>query len=129
MAHYRKSLISVFQEVFASINKFFILAGASGTDLWFYKVQKLSWYSIICEDRNSEVVQQLVRQLVYTMSIGYNCASFHLWWQENLVKHKKGSKYYENAVLENFALLLMSFLITKSIKKVINRLKFTLSFQ
>ena len=25
-----------------------------------------------------------------------NCASFHSWWKENLVKHERVSKYYEN---------------------------------
>ena len=35
-------------------------------------------------------------QLVYTMFIINNCASFHLCWKENLVKHQKVSKYYEN---------------------------------
>ena len=36
-----------------------------------------------------------MRQLVYTMFISNNGASFHLWWKENLVKHWKVSKYYE----------------------------------
>ena len=42
IAHYRKSLISVFQEFFASINKVFILAGRLGTRLLFYEVLGLS---------------------------------------------------------------------------------------
>ena len=33
--------------------------------------------------------------LVYTMFISNNRSSFHLWWKENLVKHRKVSKYYE----------------------------------
>ena len=37
-----------------------------------------------------------MRQLVYTMFISNNRASFHLWWKKNLVKHKKVSEYYEN---------------------------------
>ena len=44
----------------------------------------------------SWVVRQLVRQLVYTVFISNNRASFHLWWKQNLVKHQKVSKYYEN---------------------------------
>ena len=36
--HYQKSLISVFQEFFASINKIFILAGRLGTSLSIYEV-------------------------------------------------------------------------------------------
>ena len=36
--HYRKSLITVFLEIFASINKMLILAGRLGTKLSFYGV-------------------------------------------------------------------------------------------
>ena len=36
-----------------------------------------------------------MRQLVYTMFISNNHPSFHLWWEENLVKHWKVSKDYE----------------------------------
>ena len=41
------------------------------------------------------MVRKLVRQLVYTMFIN-NGASFPLCWKENLSKHQKVSKYYEN---------------------------------
>ena len=37
----RKSLVSVFQQVFASINKIFILAGGVGTRLLFYSIHEL----------------------------------------------------------------------------------------
>ena len=37
-----------------------------------------------------------MRQFIYTMFISNNRASFFLWWKENLVKHQKVSKYYEN---------------------------------
>ena len=37
-----------------------------------------------------------MRQLGNTVFISNNRASFHLWWKENLVKHQKVSKYYEN---------------------------------
>ena len=40
--HYGKSLISVFEEYFASFNKIFILAGRLGTRLSFYGIQTLS---------------------------------------------------------------------------------------
>ena len=42
LAQYGKSLISIFQEFFASINKIFILAGRLGTRLSFYEVCRLS---------------------------------------------------------------------------------------
>ena len=91
MAHCGKSLIYIFQEFFAMIGKIFILVGGMRTGVSFYRVWKLSWYFLI-----SSVVRELVRQLVYTMFIGNNRASFHLWWKENLVKHQKVLKYYEN---------------------------------
>ena len=31
-----------------------------------------------------------------TIFISNNRALFHLWWKENLIKHQKVSKYYEN---------------------------------
>ena len=37
-----------------------------------------------------------MRELVYTMFITNNRATFHLWWKKKLVKHKKVSKYYKN---------------------------------
>ena len=37
-----------------------------------------------------------MRQHVYTIFIIQNHASFHLWWNKNLVKHQKVSKYFEN---------------------------------
>ena len=36
-----------------------------------------------------------MRQVVYTKFTSNNCPSFHLWWKENLVKHRKNSKYYK----------------------------------
>ena len=37
----------------------------------------------------SQVVRQLMRQLVYTMFISNNRTSFHLWRKENFLKHQK----------------------------------------
>ena len=37
-----------------------------------------------------------MRQLVYTMFVSNNCASFDMGWKGNLVKHQKVSKCYEN---------------------------------
>ena len=41
-------------------------------------------------------------QLVHTMFISNNRVSFHLRWKENLVKHQKFSKYYENDCSTSF---------------------------
>ena len=47
------------------------------------------------------IVRQLVMQVVRTMFISNNRASFHLWWNKNLVKRQRVSKYYENFVILN----------------------------
>ena len=47
VAHGGKSLISVFQEIFGSINKVFVLAGRSAARLSFYGVLGLFWYFLI----------------------------------------------------------------------------------
>ena len=44
--------------------------------------------------RKSQVVRQLTRQLVYTVFVTNNHASFHLWWKENLIKYQKVLKYH-----------------------------------
>ena len=43
-------------------------------------------------------------------------ASFHLRRKENVVKHQKVSKYYENDWLQNFFLLLLSLLTDPVVK-------------
>ena len=53
MAHNRKSLISVFQQFSASINKAFILAGGLAAGLSFYGVWAISWCSLISWDPTS----------------------------------------------------------------------------
>ena len=55
-------------------------------------------------------------QKVYTIFISNNCALFHLWWLENLLKHQKVWKYYESGCLKSFLLLFMSLLIAPTDK-------------
>ena len=50
------------------------------------------------------------------MFISNNRPSFHLWRKENLVKHQKVSKVYENDCLQNFLLLVMSLLTAQFVK-------------
>ena len=59
------------------------------------------------------VVQQLVRQLVYTVFISNNHPLFHLWCRKNLVKYQKLPKYYDLHFPQNFLFLLI-FLTTSS---------------
>ena len=35
------------------------------------------------------------------MFLGNNCTSFHLWLKENLIRHQKVLKYYENDCRSN----------------------------
>ena len=58
----------------------------------------------------SKVVQQLVRQLVYTMFITNYRVLFHMLWKENLVKHEKFSTYFENKCLQFFIIIMFFFL-------------------
>ena len=55
-----------------------------------------------------------MRQLIYTMFVANNHASFHLWWKETLVKYQKDLKYYVNDCLQSF-LFRIIFLLTASI--------------
>ena len=50
----------------------------------------------------SQAVQKRFRQLVYTVFLGNNRASFHFWGKKNLVKQQKVLKYYENDCLQKF---------------------------
>ena len=84
-----ESLISVFEDVFASIKKILILAGNLGPTLWFYEVCTLSSYLLIFFLIFPNFVRQLPRQLVYTMFLSYNLTSLDLLWTESLVKHQK----------------------------------------
>ena len=95
----KKGSISTFLELFTSIDKIFILGGRLNATLWFYKVLNFSWFFLIFWDRNSQVDQQLVGQLEYTLFIAINCGLFYFSWKENLVKHKRFSKYYDNDFL------------------------------
>ena len=42
---------------------------------------------------------------------------FHLWWNENLVKHQRVSIYYENDSLQNILLHYISLLTAKFVEK------------
>ena len=53
-----------------------------------------------------------MNQLVYTMFMTNNWASFRVLWKENLVKHKKNSTY-QYGYLQNFLLLFTSLLTAK----------------
>ena len=50
------------------------------------------------------------------MFVSNNCASFLLSCKEDLVKHQKVSKYYENNFLLNCLLFFMSLLTTPVVK-------------
>ena len=47
-----------------------------------------------------------------------NRASFYLWGKQNLIKHQKVSKYYENDCFQNFLQPFMSLLMAKFVKKI-----------
>ena len=86
----RENFFFYFLVVFGSIGKVFGLAVRLGTRLSFRRVLRFSWYFLI-----SQVVRQLLRHFVYIVFITNYRVSFYLWWKENLVKHQKVSKYYD----------------------------------
>ena len=47
MVHYEKSLLSLFQAFFASIDNILVLAGKLGTRLTFYEDLRFSWCFLI----------------------------------------------------------------------------------
>ena len=65
--------------------------------------------------------------MVHTMFISKNHASFHLRRKQNLVKHQKLSKYYENYCLQKFILLFMSLLAVPIVENSHIGPEFTLS--
>ena len=99
-----------FQEFFASIGKSSILGGGLSA-----RVQ-ISWHFLISWRPMSCAVRHLVTQLVYTMFITINHASFHLWLKKNLVKHKKVSKFFDHDYLQNFVSLFMISLTASFVK-------------
>ena len=88
----RKSLISVFQEFFPSINKMFTLNGRLGTRLLLYQVLRFSWYFLSLKSFDNSWDNSYIPIFISNKK----CASFHLLWKENSVKEQKVSKYYEN---------------------------------
>ena len=60
------------------------------------------------------------------MFMSNNRPSFHFWWKENLLKHRKVSIFDDIDCLQNFALIFMILSTTKFVKSVIFRLKFAL---
>ena len=59
------------------------------------------------------LTQQFLRQLRYTKFISNNRTSLHFWCKENLVKHQRVWKYYENDCLQNFLSYFTSLLRPK----------------
>ena len=89
MAHYDKSSISIFQQIFTSTDKIFISGGglsAMGIIEIFLIFRKFlrSWDLRCLTCSKAAGIYQFITN---------NRASFHLWWEENLLKI---SKYYEH---------------------------------
>ena len=56
---------------------------------------KTVWSCIQWSNIFFKVMRQLIRQLVYIIFFTNNHASFHLWWEENLVKYQEVSNFYD----------------------------------
>ena len=57
------------------------------------------------KDPHLNAVEELMRQPFYTTFLSNNCTSFDLWLKDNLIKHQKVSKYYEDDCLHFFVCL------------------------
>ena len=68
-------------------------------------------------------------QLVYTIFISNNRTSFHLWLNENLVKHRHVPRYYGSDYVQNFLLFFVFLLTAKLVKDRQIYIKLSLSFQ
>ena len=94
--HYGKSLISVFQKIFTSIDKIFISSGGLNTGkkiIWRFQILLLFPNFL----RSYVLSRPAVREATRTYQfITNNHTSFNLRWKENLLKHQKVSKYYEH---------------------------------
>ena len=93
---YGRSWISIFQECFASIEKFSFFE-----EDWVLRYNSVKVWDFLdityfSNFLNSFVVQQPGRNLIYTMFFSNNQALFHLWWREIWSKIKKSSKYYDH---------------------------------
>ena len=92
----------------------------------FFRIQLMAYIPLLSSEiflifshfllSKSWVVRELMRQLVYTMFITNNHASFHLWREENLLKYQNVSKYNGHDYLQNFVLLFMSLLRVPLVK-------------
>ena len=83
--------------------------------VWFFKKMfpflKISWDTFLIFPNVLSRSATREATYIYTVFISNNRASFHFSWKENLVKHQKVSKYYENYFLQNFMLIFMSLLL------------------
>ena len=98
--HNGKSSVSVFQEIIASTDKFYIIS--TSIILWSFEIL-LIFLNIL----RSKVLSRLATRLAnctYQL-ITNNHASFHFWWKENLINHQDVSKYHEQDCLQHFYLL------------------------
>ena len=86
-AHCGKGLIAIFRDFFASVSEIFISAGHGGgwalgcssmDSMEFGHFPNISYF-LVSLDLKPYVARQLVSQLVYTMFLSNNRASFDLW--------------------------------------------------
>ena len=85
------------------------------------------------KDSHLNAVEELMRQPFYTTFLSNNCTSFDLWLKDNLIKHQKVSKYYEDDCLHFFVCLFVFvgffvLFMLLLLKTVIFRLEFISSF-
>ena len=98
-------MVSVFACFLTAIGKVLVLEGRLGTSPCIHPNFRFSSDFLISSDLKSEVVWQLVRQLVYQIRYTRYQVSFYLWWIGSLLNYCKVPKYYDQGCLKVFFLL------------------------
>ena len=92
-----ESSISIFKIFLLVLTKFLFWQGD-----WTLGYHSMRFFVFFLCGHSARHFWKPMRQLIYSMFISNNCASFHLWWKENLLKYQKVSKYYDSGCsLEN----------------------------
>ena len=102
-----RSLVSIWDRALRGgvlvLGGFLLVLGGrfiSGGGMGFgYDCMEFSGFLIFSSFLGSQVLSSFATceaTHIYNMFINNNHASFHLWWQKNLVKHQKFSEHYDH---------------------------------
>ena len=108
MARYGKIYVFCFFIRFSLVLTIFHSGGATG--LWAIVLWSFEIFLIFSNLLRSFVLMPTSQATHINQFITNNHASFHLWWNKNLLNHQTISQYDEHDCLQKFLLLFMSLL-------------------